>query len=155
MGFENTLEDSLVSKVNSLVQHVDNRVQYAEILVSSAEILALNATPKELVAAPGAGKVLELLSAVLILDFNTTAYAVNGVLSVRETDDAGTALSETVTLANFLAQTADTIRTLQPAAGHALAENTPMVLSAATGETTNGDSPVRVKIAYRVHSTGL
>ena len=156
MGFENTISDEELANLQALSARVENRVQYATIEVPSTEILALFATPKELVAAPGVGKVLEFLSAVLVLDFNSAAYATNGILSVRETNAAGTAHSATALLAAFLAQTADTILPVQPlATGLALAENTPMVLSAAAAETATGDSPMTVKVAYRVHNTGL
>lgn len=138
-------------------------VQYAEVAVSSAEILALNATPKTLVAAPGAGFTLEFVSAVMILDYNSAAYDTqNGILGVYETDEAGNLLSGTSTLASFLGLTADAIVVLRPEADatpsvvpQAMSEDVPLVLGMATGETLNGDSPIRVKIAYRVHATGL
>ena len=155
MALEQTINSDEKANLLSLSTNINERVQYKSVPVSSAEILALFATPKELVAAPGAGFVLELLSAVLTLDFNTAAYANNGILSIRETNAAGTAHSETLVLANFLAGVADELRTLQPAAGHDLVEDTPMVLSVATGETDTGDSPITVRVAYRVHATGL
>jgi hypothetical protein len=131
-------------------------IKYAEVAVTSAEILALNTTAKTLVAAPGAGYVLEFLSAVLILDYNSAAYATNGDLSVRENDASGTALSDTVALADFLAKTADTIQNVQVlSADTALLANKAMVLSCATGDPATGDSPVRVKVNYRIHETGL
>lgn len=169
LELQNTLDNSLLSDlrivaplktdvaaVQTMSAEQSTRVQYASVVVSSSEILNLNATPKVLVAAPGAGFVLEFLSAVFILDYETTPYATNGVLSIRETNDAGAAHSEDTLLADFLAKTADTILPVRPVvAVEALAANTPMVLSAATAETTNGDSPMTVKVAYRVHATGL
>lgn len=129
---------------------------YAEVLVSSAEILALNTTQKTIVAAPGAGYTIEFISAVLILDYVSAAYATNGALTFRETSDAGTALSDEVPLADFLDETADTMMTCQAlSANIALTENAPLVLSCATGDPATGDSPVRVKCAYRIHATGL
>ena len=51
--------------------------KYKKVSVSSAEILALNTTPKELVAAPGAGKVILLTSILINYTFVTSAYATN------------------------------------------------------------------------------
>lgn len=154
--FQNTLSDVLLTKVNSAVEDVDSRIQWTTVAVTSAEILALFATPKTLVAAPGAGQVLEFVSAIYILNYGGTAYATNGILSVRETGAGGQALSVAALLAPFLAQTADTILPVQALdTGLAMTANTPMVLSIATGETITGNSPMTVKVAYRVHTTNL
>ena len=135
---------------------------YAEIAVSSAELLAINATPKTLVAAPGAGYVTEFCSAMLILDYVSAAYANNGLLGIYETDASGALVSGTTTLASFLGKTADTIVKLNPETeaapslvGQEYLENKALVLTQATGESITGDSPIRVKIAYRIHATGL
>lgn len=134
-------------------------VQYAEVALTSTEIKALYTTPKTLVAAPGAGKVLEFLSAVLILDYGTAAYATNGDLTVKQTNGSGVALSNTVLLANLLAATADKIVALEPAGaadtGEALTANAAIVLACGTGNPATGDGVMRVKVAYRVHTTGL
>jgi len=137
----------------------ETAMRYAEVTVSSAEILALNATPKTLVAAPGAGKVLEFISATAILDYNSAAYAGIGAtedLVIRFTDASGAIVSTTLETTGFLDQTADQLRThkaivtdLVPVA------NSPLVLHLLNGEVTTGNSPIRYKVAYRVHTTGL
>lgn len=132
-------------------------IRYCEVAVTSAELLALFTTPKKLVPAPGAGKVHELLSAVLILDYVSAAYATNGNLTLN--NETGTALSNTVLLANLLAATADKmvqLGALAPAdTGVVLAENEAIELTCATGNPATGDSPLRVKVAYRTHDTDL
>lgn len=143
------------------VVSADGGVQYAEVTVSSAELLALNATPKSIIAAPGAGKVLVPLALAIILDFNTTAYA--GIaagedLVLRYTNGSGVA-TFTVEATGFLDATADAIRLGGIEAGAAAAitpvANAALVLHMATGEITTGDSPLRVKVWYSVFSTGL
>jgi len=135
----------------------DTSIKYAEVVVSTAELLALFTTPKTLVAAPGAGYVLEFISAVLILDYVSAAYATRGDLSVA--NETGTEVSNDVTLANLLAKTADTIIRLSPLntddTGVPILENEALELICATGNPATGDSPLRVKVAYRVHATGL
>lgn len=156
---ERTVSDAEYAALQEILpsELPEKAIQYAEVLVTSAEILALNTTPKVLVASPGAGKVLELISAVLILDYNSAAYATNGNLTIA--NNTGTAMSNTVLLANLLAKTADTMVALHPLAtadtGVALLEDEPLELQCATGDPVTGDSPLRVKIAYRVHETGL
>jgi hypothetical protein len=53
-----------------------------DVVISSAEMLALEATPKTLIAAPGAGKTIVLDYAIFFLDYNSAAYA-----SVGGSDD--------------------------------------------------------------------
>lgn len=154
--FQKTVSEDQLTQVLAASSTYPSHIQQVDVTVSSAEILALNATPKALVAAPGAGYVLEFVSAIFFLDYGSAAYANNGILSVRETDDSGQALSVAVLLAPFLAQTADTILPVQALdTGLALTEDTPMVLSMATGESITGDSPMRVRVLYRVHATNL
>lgn len=134
--------------------------QYVEVLVTSAELLALRATPKELVPAPGAGRVLEYLGALLFLDYNSAAYAETADnLAVRYTGASGVIASQAIEATGFLDQTADTMTTAQPKidviAAKSACENKPLVLhNTGDGEWATGNSPIRVKIAYRVHATG-
>lgn len=137
-------------------QHVDDSPYEAcaTVTVSSAEILALNATPKTIVAAPGAGKYIEFISATLWLDYNSAAYA--GVatgedLVFKWTDDSGSEVSQQIETTGFLDQTSDQVRTigkvetvLTPAANAAL------VLHLLVGEVITGDSPINVSVRYRV-----
>lgn len=132
-------------------------LRYAEVVLTPAEILALNSAPKELVPAPGAGFVHEFISAIMILDYETVAYATNGNLTVQ--NESATALSNTVLLANLLAATADKMVQLGALdtadTGTVLAENEAIQLACATGDPTAGNSPMRVKVVYRTHETGL
>lgn len=123
----------------------------ATINVSSAELLALNATPKTLLAAPGAGKMIILEGAYIFLDYNSAAYADIGAsedLALRYTDGSGEIVA-TVEATGFLDQTADQRRWVAPT-GFSPAVNAPLVLHMTTGEVTTGDSPLVVKLKYRV-----
>jgi predicted RecA/RadA family phage recombinase len=142
------IEDGSVSSVKLAA----DTIQYATVEVSSEEILALNAAPKTLVAAQGANKAIELISMAMFLDYNSAPYADNGILGVYETDASGTLVSDTVALADFLAKTEDTIKFVPPVAtDFSMSTNVPLVLTMATGASITGDSPVTVKVAYRVH----
>lgn len=122
------------------------------ITVSSAELLALNAAPKALIAAPGAGKAIVPVDASLFLDFNSVAYdgvASNEDLAFRYTNGSGAQLG-TVETDGFLTASADAHRehifsgTITPAA------NAAVVLHLLSGEIATGNSPLKVRVRYRV-----
>ena len=136
----------------------ESTVQYAELDISAAEILALFTTPKELVAAPGAGKLLEFISLLLAYDFNTTAYTIGTAtdLQVKYTDAAGAAVSTTEAVTGFLDGVADDLRSLDKLEVSVTpVVNAALVLTLAVANPTLGDSPIHAKVAYRVHATGL
>lgn len=126
---------------------------FADVTVSTAELLALNTTPKQLVAAPGAGNILVLELAQLWLDYNTTAYdgiAAGEDLSIKYTDGSGAEVAQ-IEATGFLDGTADETRTVrpgstavQPVAAAAL------VLHMLVGNIATGNSPLKVRTWYRV-----
>ena len=130
----------------------------AEVTITSPQLLALNATPIELVAAPGAGKALILKGVQLHLDYNSAAYA--GIaagedLAVKYTDGSGVQVAEIETT-GFLDQTADQYRWAYPAdtLGATASEVTPaanaaLVAHMLVGEIITGDSPLHLKVFYR------
>ncbi len=136
----------------------DAIVKYAEVEISSAEILALFTTPKELVAAPGAGKVLELISLQLAYDYLTTAYTVTGAtnLQVKYTDASGAAVSTTQAVTGMIDQATDQLRALDKLeASVTPVVNAALVLTLAGADPTLGVGTIHAKVAYRVHATGL
>ena len=142
-----------------LVTNQDTLLQSATVTVSSAELLALHATPKSLVAAPGAGYALALDSAILFVDYNSAAYAgIAGAedLEIRYTNGSG-ALLATIETTGFLDATADAVRYVLPVTTAAMtpADNAALILCLASGEITTGNSPLKVKINYRVIPTSL
>ena len=132
------------------------------VTVTSAEVLALNATPIELVPAPGVGKALIFEGAQLHLDYNAAAYAgvaVGEDLSIEYSGGLQIAEIETT---GFLDQTADQYRWAYPAAtlGATVASVTPVAnvgldLSLLIGEVITGDSPLIVEVRYRTVTLSL
>lgn len=134
------------------------KVQYAEVTIPAASVAALRATPYALVAAPGAGKVIELISGCLILDYNSVAYTESADnLAVKYTDGSGAAASETVEMTGFIDATADKIIKVEAIKDTLMVANAALVLhNTGDGEFGNsGNSPLRAKICYAVHQTGL
>jgi hypothetical protein len=132
----------------------------ATVAISSAELLALRATPKTLVAAPGAGSVLEFVSAILILDATATAYVESSAnLAVRYENGSGAKVSDDIEATGFIDQTADTMTTARPKADTIVAATgcagKALVLhNLGAGEYTTGTGTMRVLITYRTWSTG-
>ena len=127
-------------------------IRYKTIKVTSAEILALNGTPKVLVAAPGAGRAIEFVSAALHLDYGTATYTGNGTLTVRTTTNTSV-LSGILAAAELLHSTVDKIAAMAPAStGIGLDINDGIELFEPTGECTVGNSTLTVIVGYRIHS---
>lgn len=139
-----------------------NTVLYATVTVSNAELLDLKDTPKTLVAAPGAGKILEFLSAMVILDYTAPGFTETADnMVIRYTGTTGAIVSETIETTGFIDQTADTITNAIAKADAIVAAasgvNQVLVLHNTGGDEFGGagGSTLIVKIAYRVHTTGL
>src|SRR5690348_5643314 len=80
-------------------------VQTSSVEITSAELLALRATPQIIVAAPGPGKMIVFLNAMLNYQFVTTPYTTGGNDSAFRLFLAPatyTTVSSTVTSAGFL-----------------------------------------------------
>lgn len=135
-------------------------ISEVEVAISSSDLLGIRATPKQLVAAPGAGKVVEFVGGVLLLDATATAYVEsNDNLAVKYTNGSGVQVSETIEMTGFIDQTTDQFTNIQPAVNTIVAkagcENQALVLHGiGDGEFTTGTGVVRAKIAYRVWATG-
>ena len=128
------------------------KVYNKEIDISAAEILDLFDTPKELVAAPGIGRVLEFLSIVIFLDYGTEIYATYGNLTVNY-HDANTAVSNQLDEGTYLFNNADIYGVAQVLdAEVTLVANDALELRCGTGDpTAGGGGTLKVRIAYRIH----
>jgi hypothetical protein len=137
----------------------DTGVVTANVTVSSAELLALNATPKQLVAAPGVGQALILIDAQFSLPYNSVAYA--GIASAEDLEirygSGSGQLVATIETTGFLDQTATASRHIYPSSSAAIspAENAALILDLASGEITTGNSPLKVRVRYRLITLAL
>lgn len=126
----------------------------ADVTVTTAQVKALNATPVQLVAAPGTGLMIVPVLAQLYLPYVSAAYACIAAgedLEIRYTNGSGT-LWATIETTGFLDQTATQHRVVLPTAAAAFtpAANAPLVLDLAAGEIITGDSPLKVRTYYRL-----
>lgn len=122
----------------------------AKVTLSSAQILALFTTPITVIAAPGAGKLINLINVTARLNYNSIAYGAGN-------DDIAFSLNAwtLVTFTGFLSNTtnyagifsafanADDI-SVSPIA------NQPVTVAALTGNPTLGNSTVDIYATYNI-----
>ena len=134
------------------VTYDDGWVASSVIQITTAELKALNATPKTLVAAPGAGKANILEACQAFLDYESAAYAdiaAGDDININYTDDSGDTVA-TIECTGFLDQTNDEYRWAKPVITNVTpVANAALVAHMATGEVTTGDSPLYLKVWYR------
>jgi len=141
----------------------DGIAQYVEVTVTAAQTKALRATPKAVLAAPGAGKVIQVLGGTLLLDYGTTQFAEDAGgsnLGLRYTDGSGVKASDDIEMTGFITQAGDYATSVTPKTDAIVAkagvENQGLVLhNVGAGEIVTGDSVLKLKVVYTVWSTGF
>jgi hypothetical protein len=128
-----------------------NIVRYADVSISSAEMLALNTTPKTLVASPGAGFALIPTELYSTITYASATYVCNAAgLVLKYTDGSGTAPGAVLTQ-GFCQSASSALQNVKVAAtAYAPTTAAALVLHAGSANPTTGDSPVKVRIYYRV-----
>lgn len=146
------------------VTFAQHTIKYYSVTISSADITGTgagqfgHANGYPLLSAPAAGEVIEFLSAVIMYDYATAAYTAGGNVSVNYAG-GGAALSGTVSAANSFGAAGDKIAVLLPTTPTnnqlSAATGVNLVTSAAFTQPGTAAGVARVKIAYRIHTTGL
>ncbi len=131
-------------------------IRYTTVEVSTAELLALYTTAKAIVAAPGAGKFIEVINALLTFDY-AAAFTPGSAttLALAYKDKTGAVITGTRAVTGFLDQTSDQVSLLRPlTTSLAIDSNVvdkPVCLTLAGANPTGGSgSKLYVKVAYRV-----
>lgn len=137
-------------------------VQFADVTISSAQLLALNATPRQILAAPGAG-LANVLIDVVAYKAAGTAYA--GIaagedLSIKYTDASGLEVAEIETTGFLDQATAQTRYATAFRAASGISSITPvanaaLIMMLLSGEITTGNSALKLRVYYRVVPTTL
>lgn len=129
----------------------------ADVTLTTEQVLALHATPITCIAAPGAGKIIVVDSVLGMLDFDSVAYdgiAAGEDLALKYTDDSGATIA-TLETTGWLDQGEDALQYATPAASVKPVANAPIVANLLTDEIASGDSPVKLRIWYRVLPSAL
>ena len=149
--FDNSIKENVtvqfsIANINSLATQ-----GYLEttVTLTNAEWLALNATPKTLIAAPGANKAIKVLDASVFFDYATSSF--DWTTSILLKVGAGTFAQIPNALATI---SADYIYSLaiyggsDDPTGIGVATNTALVTSG--GGTTAGGGQVQIKLRYQI-----
>lgn len=116
----------------------------ATATVSSAQLNA--ATPVQLVAAPGAGKYIQVLSAAAKYNYGTTTYGFSQALKLYTNVSAPQfELDE-----NYLALPASQVRAMSLTASGALDENIALSFAPAAVPASTGDGDLELNVQYRI-----
>jgi len=125
--------------VDTLVAHVQ---------VNAAEQLLLSTTPKELIAAPGLGKVIDVIDAAIYVDAGTIQYTYGNNLVVKN-GNAYDLFTISLQTANFAT---DIVKKFQIATG-VLPQNTAVTLNTAANPPS-GNGVLYLNLYYRILTVG-
>jgi hypothetical protein len=135
---------------------------YTTVSITNTEFLALRATPKEIVAAPGAGNIIEFIAAEILIDYTAAYTETDDNLAFKYENGSGQAASETVECTGFVDATADSIMPAKPVTSAVILASAGVNKALVLHNTGNGEfgagnaaNVIRVKIAYRIHATSF
>ena len=123
----------------------------ASLTITTAQLLALNATPQTIVAAPGAGKYVEVISAGAYTTFVSAAYAANTTMQLITDTATIPQLQDTAILLSTVSKATKFKDVTSATAGQTqIIANKALTVSVATGDPTTGDSDITIKVLYRI-----
>ena len=147
--------------------HISNNHIYTNIVtLTAAQVKNLAVSGKSLMLAPGAGKIIEFVSATIAINYSGTgnwAEPSDPDDLVIEYGTSGVDVSATIAATGFIDQTNDEMRWVKPIA----ITDTDLVssvnkylvlLNTGTNYTDNGGTPTSTMVVttnYRIHDTGL
>lgn len=128
--------------------------------LSTAQVNGLRAAPITVVAAQGAGTIIEIVSVVITYDYATAAFTVAGDEDLIIEYADGTDATASIESAGFLDQADDEVRFYlnSLAAGadlEALIDQGLRIFNTGAGETADGGGEVDIRVTYRVYKTGF
>ena len=124
----------------------------SKITLSAAQVQALHTTPVELVAAPGVGKALDIMTVSAFLDYNSTPYN-NVAISFKFNGMNGSTGYTTYLSSKLSDATSDAYRTSYGASANTPTNNWAFNTSFEiyTNSTLGtGDSPITIWVTYKI-----
>lgn len=140
----NTIVTESVATINGLLASADTQV--AVISLTNAQVLALGTTAQTLVAAPGAGKFIDVQSVVYASTGQSAAGAGGGNLTVK----VGGGAVYTTAVATALPAAAANIKAVN--GGGSQVANSAVTLDASAAVTTFTGGTLKVFVTYKVCS---
>lgn len=125
----------------------------ATVSIPSAEVLTLNSVPVEIVAAQGAGTIIDPISAVALMSNLTTPYATNVFFQIKLSTATQPIFNSGVFINRVIAS--PSYEKFQPTqstitSNDNMVANQPLVATVGTGNPTAGDGDIQLWVYYRV-----
>ena len=144
-------EIEYIDFIDSMVNILDDEgIQRAKIILLNTDIDALFTTPKELIAAPGSGKLIHVVGFVVKNNFNTVAWEIgaqNLIIQYATSDD------EIGVLLNSFVESGSTIITNGSLTDDAtMVENEAVEIALVSANPSAGDGNMPIDIFYRIIS---
>jgi len=160
---EGTIEADGKIYADAGIELDNSLLNIATIEITNNELEAIRGTPKELVAAQGAGILIEFVSAIIIYDYSGDTLAeTDDNLAIEYDGGSAAAVSETIEMTNFIDQGSDQITRAVPvkdamdAAADVVNKNIVLV-NTGDGEFVDGGSDctstMTVIVTYKIHDT--
>ena len=151
--------DDVADGAVTYAKMADSRsLQTVRVTLTAPEIKALNATPQELVAAPGAGHMVEVQSVVLRQVYGSEVFTGDRNLDIGYDDVSTTILDGNIAHGDFHQNAEDRTYIAVPNDGvngvPTLFENQNIAITALVGEiggNASDDTTWVIDVAYRVH----
>ena len=124
-------------------------IQVVKLALTTAQVQAINTVPIEIIAAPGVGNTIDVISVITRMNFNTTAYVANLDLNLI----FNTAADVVFTISDALGGGATRIAKGTPnsasPAGLQILENQGVNVTDILGDPTIGDNSADVYVTFR------
>ena len=132
----------------------DGQILSAELVIVTADVLQLNSVPKEIVPAPGEGKMIEVIthSTKIINSGAVTAYTANlTVVLITDTAQDEQSQDSRILLSTTSRRTRGTIVGAGPGTvDQQLLENKALMVSTLTGDPATGTFDIKKFVLYRI-----
>ena len=129
----------------------EDQLQVAQISLSAANIIAMYTTPVQLIAAPGAGKVVIVDQVAYSFNYGTTQFTGGGDIRIQYDGTTDNILSAAFD-ANKTKAASDSVEVapMKSSGGTTALENTIVEITNATASFATGDGTAEVFVRYRV-----
>ena len=157
-GFKGILIDDLTNEVvffdsDGIITTISSggvSSKSLKLTLTSAEILDFNATPIEIIPAPGVGKIIQIEDVTARLRFNSTSYATRDKIEFVFAGGGFSAASINVLITDNTVIRYGKLITSVNANDEQVVENTSLSLTNLSGSPTLGDSDVDVYIKFNI-----
>lgn len=124
----------------------------ATVDITSSEILNIFTTPKQIIAAPGAGKILQVVSLMAYYKFGTTAYSASASFAFKYDNASGAAVN--ISSLTMLDNAADALifPELATQTNDVLVTpyvNKNIIFTNTSANPTSGDGTLRIYVTYK------